>query len=256
MKSKKTEEWRSVFGFEGLYIVSSMGIIKSVDRFVKGKKNSKRLIKGKVIKTGKSNVGYILVALSKEGKGKTYSVHKIVARAFPDICGEWFEGAEINHLNEDKTDNRAINLRLCTRSENLRYGHRAEKASESLSKKVYQYTLGKKLIRVAKNAEEMAKITGFKKNSISNSCMGRRRKIGDYVFSYEDNWENIKNIEKYFMPNAMSKKVQCLLLDMTLEKEYSSIREIERETGFNKSLISLCCNGKIKTAYGRIWRFV
>lgn len=48
-----------------------------------------------------------------------YSVHRIVAQAFPEICGEWFEGCVVDHINTIRHDNRAVNLRVCTVRENL-----------------------------------------------------------------------------------------------------------------------------------------
>ena len=48
----------------------------------------------------------------------TYRVHRLIAKAFPEICGEWFEGAVVDHINGNCLDNRAVNLRVCTSKEN------------------------------------------------------------------------------------------------------------------------------------------
>lgn len=52
-----------------------------------------------------------------------------------------------------------------------------------------------------------------------------------------------------------SKPVLQFTLDNILVKEYSSIMQAERETGFANSYISACCKGKYKTAYNYIWRY-
>lgn len=45
-------------------------------------------------------------------------MHRLVAKAFPEICGEWFEGCVVDHINTVKDDNRAVNLKVCTQKEN------------------------------------------------------------------------------------------------------------------------------------------
>lgn len=51
-------------------------------------------------------------------RGKTYFVHIMVAWCFPEICGEWFDGCQVDHTNTISTDNRALNLKVCTPKEN------------------------------------------------------------------------------------------------------------------------------------------
>lgn len=61
-----------------------------------------------------TNKGYKFISLKK----KYIPVHRIIAFCFPKICGEWFEGCHIDHINTVRDDNRAINLRTCTAKEN------------------------------------------------------------------------------------------------------------------------------------------
>ena len=53
----------------------------------------------------------------------------------------------------------------------------------------------------------------------------------------------------------LSKVVLQFTLDNILVKEYPSTKQVERELGFNQGNICSCCNGKLKTAYGFIWRY-
>lgn len=111
------ENWKPVLGYEGYYEVSDLGRVRRVDRLVKtGIRHSEtRMAHGRVLKQNNKRNGYLTVDLCKDNKVKTISVHKIVATAFvPRMDGE----TEVNHLNCNKHDNRAINLEWCTPQEN------------------------------------------------------------------------------------------------------------------------------------------
>ena len=111
-----TEEiWRPIEGYEGLYEVSNTGLIRSLDRFV-GNRNR---IKGKILSIKIEKNGYCSVALSKYGKMKRYLVHRLVAQEFiPNTEGL----PQVNHKDEDKTNNRVENLEWCDNYYNLMYG--------------------------------------------------------------------------------------------------------------------------------------
>lgn len=113
------EEWRDVKGWEGLYQVSSMGRVRSIDRMVAHRDGKKQFYKGAPKKLRLHKTGYILVFLhrgGKKGENKMYRVHRLVAEAFvPNPEGK----KVVNHKNFNRTDNRAINLEWCTTKENI-----------------------------------------------------------------------------------------------------------------------------------------
>lgn len=128
------EIWKDIIGYEGLYQVSSLGRVRSLDRYVKYSNGQIHLHKGKVLSLVKSNLGYLLVSLCCNGKYKSISVHRLVAQAFienPDNL------PEVNHRNEDKTDNRVENLEFCDRSYNNNYGSRKDKERDTKIKNGY-----------------------------------------------------------------------------------------------------------------------
>lgn len=106
-----TEEWRPVKGYEGKYEVSNLGTVK---RVCKGK-GSKL---GRVVRQNNHNSGYKTVSLWRDNRGKSYLVHRVIASAF---LGEIANGLEVNHIDGDKTNNRADNLEIVTRNENIRH---------------------------------------------------------------------------------------------------------------------------------------
>lgn len=91
-------------------------------------------ITGRKTKGHKNKHGYLMFKLGREGK--TVGVHSLVAYAFPEICGNHFEGAQVDHINGDKTDNRACNLRWVTAKENCNNPATLQK----LSRPVLQFT--------------------------------------------------------------------------------------------------------------------
>ena len=118
------EEWRSIEGYEGLYEVSSYGRVRSLDRY----DNRNYFRKGKVLSPGKTPNGYLVVVLSCNEKQKTITVHRLVAQAFipnPDNL------LEVNHKDEDKTNNSVDNLEWCDHSYNNNYGSRMDKVRKT-----------------------------------------------------------------------------------------------------------------------------
>lgn len=108
------EEWREVIGYEGYYMVSNIGRVKSVDREVRHKGEKIQNKKGKVLRPGVNQHGYPQVYLSKLNKSKTLRVHRLVAEAF--LLGD--SSLIVNHLDGVKTNNEVSNLEWTTYSGN------------------------------------------------------------------------------------------------------------------------------------------
>jgi hypothetical protein len=100
------EIWKDVKGYEGLYQVSNLGNVKS---------------KWKLLKPWLGKRGYLEVKLSKNGKTKTYKVHRLVAKAF--LPEPTIDNPVINHINANKLDNRAENLERCTQTDNVKHAY-------------------------------------------------------------------------------------------------------------------------------------
>ena len=162
------EVWRNVKDFEDYYKVSDQGRIWSLFK--------KKILKPYIMKTG-----YCQVTLYGEIK-KNYLVHTLVAHAFPEICGEPFPGAQINHLNEDKSDNRAINLRFCSASENINWGTHNQKVAKAHATPICQYTLDGEFIKEWESMRELERQTGFAHSNISKACKGKYKQFYGYVW--------------------------------------------------------------------------
>ena len=111
------EIWKDIPGYEGHYQASDLGRIRSI-------KKEPYII----LKTDFQKNGYERTYTWVKGKKKTLLIHRAVAKAFvPNPNGL----NEINHIDENKANNKASNLQWCTHSYNLHYGHAIEKISAS-----------------------------------------------------------------------------------------------------------------------------
>lgn len=121
------EIWKDIEGFEGLYQVSNMGRVRSLDR----KDRMGRPVKGVLMKQRKTSNGYLLVTLRHNGKRADRLAHRLVAMALlsnPDNL------PQINHKNEDKTNNMVSNLEWCDSKYNANYGSRNERVAKHVAK--------------------------------------------------------------------------------------------------------------------------
>ena len=147
--------------------------------------------------------GYLQVKLWKDGKDKKYMINRLVAQAFlpnPDNL------PEVNHKDEDKTNNKVENLEWCTRAYNLTYNGRAEKVGKKLrgrkqseehikkraektSKPVYSIDKESGLITYWESIREAENCTGISKGNICDCLKGRQKSAGGYTWHYVESEE-------------------------------------------------------------------
>ena len=141
------EQWKPIKDYDN-YMVSNLGRVKSLNYMGHGEE--------RVLKPHKNGIGYLRVKLYQNGKKKEFYIHRLVAFAFVE---GWFEGAEIDHINTIRDDNRAENLRFVTRSENMKNeitndrcskSHIGKTLSEETKKKMSETRKGKKHTEEAK----------------------------------------------------------------------------------------------------------
>ena len=167
------ENWKAVVGYEGLYEVSDLGRVRSLNY------NKTGVIQ--VLKPRASKDGYVRVKLSKEGKAKTLCVHRLVAQAFiPNPDGL----PEVNHKDENPANNCVENLEYCDRSYNINYGTRNEKAAKALSIPVAQYTKSGILVQTYEGIKEAARRTGINRGNIIECCKGKLKSCGSFIWKY------------------------------------------------------------------------
>lgn len=106
--NNQEEIWKDIPGYENKYQASDLGSIKTMRRKVPGWKGGMRKEKLMVLTT--DNHGYLRVNLRKDNGYKCFQVHRLVVMTFEGLT----DGLVVDHINNIKTDNRAINLQQIT----------------------------------------------------------------------------------------------------------------------------------------------
>lgn len=108
------EIWKDIPGYEGYYQVSNLGNVKSIGRVVQ-RSNFPLPIKERILKATVNKKGYLVVNLQRGGNSKVCTIHRLVAEAFLEKDDT---RSFVDHINTDKSDNNASNLRWVTAQEN------------------------------------------------------------------------------------------------------------------------------------------
>lgn len=175
-----SEIWNPVKGYEGLYEVSSFGRVRSLGN---GNSNNSKV---RILTPGKNSDGYLCVVLYKNGKPNGYKVHRLVAETFlPNL----FKEVEVNHIDEDKTNNNVENLEWCDRKYNNNYGTRICRIREKRingigSKHILQLTKTGELVREWDSINEAGR-NGFDIGNVCVCCNGKRQSHKGYIWKYK-----------------------------------------------------------------------
>lgn len=177
------EIWKDIKDYEGRYQVSNYGRVRSLNYMRTGEM---RVMKQQY----NDRTGYKHIILRhKNSRQKLYLIHRLVAMAFiPNPDGL----PQVNHIDEDKTNNCVWNLEWCTAKYNTNYGSRNEQAAKTqtnrpdCSKRVYQYTKSGAFVQSYPSMKEAKRQTGIDRRSIRACCNNKPRykSAGNYIWSF------------------------------------------------------------------------
>ena len=167
-----TEVWCPIKGYEGQYEVSDKGRVKSL-----------KYGKERMLIQVRDSGGYLVVNLYKNSEKKMYYVHRLVSQAFIPNQNNL---PEVNHKDENKTNNYVQNLEWCTDKYNTNYGTRNQRVSEKLSKPVLQYTESGAFVREWKSMQDVQRNLNYGQCNISRCCNGILKTAYGYIWKYKD----------------------------------------------------------------------
>lgn len=185
LPSLNQEEWRDIKKYKGLYQVSNMGNVRSLDRLVEQKNKFGRLqqhlYKGRQLKKQIQRNGYEVVNLYKGKKMVKELVHRLVAETFL----ERESGSNyVNHRDGNRANNKLNNLEWCTQSNNLYYAYAYGNKIAPHMKKIHQIDLNGKVLNVFESIQQAERKTGIKASNISKCCRNLRAKAGGFKWEY------------------------------------------------------------------------
>lgn len=206
-----SEVWKDVPGYESLYQVSNLGRVKSLDRSILCKNGRVKHLKGKLL-AGKFCGNYKAVPLC----GTNRYIAVLVAQAFPEICGEWFPGCQVDHIDTNVLNNEATNLRTCTERENHNNPLTRKHNSEA-----------------KRGSTPWNKGKNYKCPGISNALKG-----------------------KYCGPsNPNAKPILQLTVTDEVIREWDCVKSAAEYLGIQSTGISMVLTGNRKTAGGFKWQY-
>ena len=158
------EEWKDIKGYEGLYQVSNLGRVYSH-------------MTSKQLKPLVDKDSYLRVNLYECGKFKTFRIHRLVAEAFiPNPENK----PQVNHIDEDKTNNMVSNLEWCTAKENVNHGTRNKRMSHRV--KAIDIATGE--YNIYKSIRECGRKLNISSGNISKQLNRKIKHVGGYIFEY------------------------------------------------------------------------
>lgn len=170
------EVWKDIKGYEGLYQVSNLGRVKSL--------NFHRTGKEQILKSDCQRRGYFYVTLYNNKRGIKKSIHRLVAEAFiPNPHNK----PSVDHINTDRTDNRVENLRWATYLENntnpLTLNKHSGKNSP-VAKPIIQFNSNGQFLKKWDFAAKVQHELNICRSTICNCCKGKVKTAGGYKWKY------------------------------------------------------------------------
>lgn len=244
--TREQEIWKTYLKYPWIE-ASNLGRVRTKDRIITDKNGKKRFVKGKVLKQQLDINGYMRVEFRVNGKTVYLSVHRTVATCFiPNPNGY----PEVNHKDNDRTNNVVNNLEWCTSQYNQNYKKNfGTSSTQVLGRPVVVVDLKTgKVLRFETRSEAACQL-GVDISSITRVVKGEQNTIGDYWFTEDESEITEKKIRE-IKANMQSHPVIAVNPKTSEVFLFKSQHEAERQLGVSQSHICAVIRGQRKTTGG------
>lgn len=240
MLNEEQEIWRTYLEFDFIE-VSNLGRIRTKDHYVAGKDRKRRLIKGHILNQQLTKKGYLQVEFGVDGKTIHRKVHRMVAITFIPNPNNY---PEVNHIDNDRTNNSASNLEWCTHEFNIAYKKKfGTSASEVQGHPVFAINLKTLEISYFKSQAEAARQLGISNQIINAIIRGRKKTAGGFWFT-EDESEITEEKIREIKANMRSYPIITINLETFEAIWFESQSQASYQLNINKGNISGVINGQ------------
>ena len=178
------EVWKDIKNYEGLYQVSNLGRVRSLDRYIEtfiknqiGRYKCTKFYKGYILKQ-QTYQGYKCVQIHTNGQYKWEKVHRLVAETFIPNSNNL---PQVNHIDGNKENNKVDNLEWCTHSENIKHAYNNNLINH-YKRKIKQYDLQGNFIQSYSSIIEASKNSNVSNSQIYNVIIGKLKQTGGFVY--------------------------------------------------------------------------
>lgn len=202
-----------------------------------------RWLKGQVNKNG-----YLTYNITIDGVNKRLYAHRMVAETYIPTNDKKLQ---VNHKDGNKLNNSIENLEWCTCSENI--NHAMDTGLNNCRKKIYCFNNKKELLCVYESIAKLCELTGYNQSWLT--ILLQREKKQEYhglYWSYDDS----TNFEIEEIKTGIKKPVGKFTLEGELIEKYESLAAATRINHCDRKRLGECCNRKIKTYRGFIWKYI
>ena len=256
-----SELWKDIgvykgVDYTGMYEISSKGRFRSLSRTIIDKRGYKYFYKGKEMIPFPNTFGYMKVTICKNGKVHEARINCLVAIAFIPNPNNL---PQVNHIDENKSNNDVNNLEWCTAKENCNHGTHNERVGIGHRKAIVQLNLNGDFIREWKCIKDVEQ-AGFIKDAVSMCACGKRKTSSGYIWLFKDKYDNLtkdelQSIISWVNDKKFPIKIVQLNNDGKVIKVWDSANSIYK-SGISIKKVTRCLNGELETYMDSKWIYL
>ncbi len=261
------EEWKDIQGYEGAYQVSTFGRVRSLDRkYYKHHKDGRQVLtkhRGRILRQSTNNDGRYLVCITYNHTTRRMLINRLVAIAFLPNPNNL---PEVNHKDENPSNNHVDNLEWCDHLYNIRYGTGISRNLMPRRKCIEQLTLDGQHIAYHFGLRELCRATGICRRSIQRCLQNKAKYKSAYGYMwryanriYVSDWKYCRITQEHRILRSQDRSINRPVIQYTKDcveiARFNTITQAAQSVCVTIQAISNCLRGISKTCAGYIWKY-